>query len=350
MNDLRLSLSRSLILSVLAILFLAAFSTFALQSGCPATSGSPCLLQTQSDSVNVVKFGNGGTLVAGLNGGNIAVWDSDAGSLVRQEQIHSGDVAGLAFQPFNRTIVTGSRSNADAVGIYQVLLCCNLLRTFRTARRPVEFVETDSQGIAAFAGYSENSIDVLNLEEGQLLITFEGSGRLISMHYEPTFNLLAAIHSDGNLRVWSVPDRTIIYQKQVQVSFSTDGREASVEFSRDGSTLALGECTGTREGNCTDGAVRTFDALTGDPITRLAGHSGAVSAVAFHPTRNHLLAAVSHSGGVQDIKIWDLQSESASAQFEENGAAVLDIEYSADGNRLAIASRSSTITVLKVGS
>ena len=82
MIDLKLSLSRSSVFFFLALLFLLAFSTFALQTGCPPSSGAPCRLQTQSDSVNVVKFGNGGTLVAGLNGGSIAVWDSSAGTLL----------------------------------------------------------------------------------------------------------------------------------------------------------------------------------------------------------------------------------------------------------------------------
>jgi eukaryotic-like serine/threonine-protein kinase len=100
----------------------------------------------------------------------------------------------------------------------------------------------------------------------------------------------------------------------------------SLEFSPDGKRLASADSAG---------AVKVWDARTGQETLNLKGHS-----VAFSPNGN-LLAAGSNGG----IKVWDVATGHVTVTLKGDNAAMGSVVFSPDGKRLASATWNVTVKV-----
>lgn len=111
------------------------------------------------------------------------------------------------------------------------------------------------------------------------------------------------------------------------------GNEAlitSVAFSTNGSWVASGS---------TDGAVRVFDAATGEQPIQFRGHESPVYAVACSPGGQHLASAAAD----MSVRIWNMRTGDELALLEGHEGVVTSLAYGADGRTLVSGSSDGSL-------
>lgn len=95
-----------------------------------------------------------------------------------------------------------------------------------------------------------------------------------------------------------------------------------------------------------DDTVVLWDAIAGEELAVLAGHTGRVTALAFNPDGS-LLASGSEDGG---LILWDADSGDQRAALEGHTARVQGLAFGGDGSVLASVSRDGSLKLWDVGS
>jgi len=104
----------------------------------------------------------------------------------------------------------------------------------------------------------------------------------------------------------------------------------SVAFSPDGTRLASAS---------EDGAVKLWDAATGQVVRTLTGHKEGVRCVAFSPDGTRLASASMD----RTVKLWDVATGQGVHTFTGHADAVLSVAFDPNGKRLASASWDKTV-------
>src|SRR5262245_36518890 len=101
-----------------------------------------------------------------------------------------------------------------------------------------------------------------------------------------------------------------------------NGTVYSVTFSPDGKRMATGS---------DDGAVRLWDAATGQELLNVNGHTGFISSVAFSPDGKRLAIGSSD----HTVRLWDAATGQELLTLKERLGYALSVAFSPDGKRLA---------------
>jgi hypothetical protein len=139
--------------------------------------------------------------------------------------------------------------------------------------------------------------------------------RILGLAYSPNSQHLAVVASD-RISIWEVGDhpQVITVMEQPQLT--------SVEFSRDGQTLATAGA---------DRLVRTWNAKNGQPIATLTGHTDRVIDATFSPD-GRTLASCGMDG---TVRLWDLLTQEELAVLRDHTGQVNGVTFSPDGNQLS---------------
>jgi RNA polymerase sigma factor (sigma-70 family) len=112
----------------------------------------------------------------------------------------------------------------------------------------------------------------------------------------------------------------------------TLGGVGSMAYSPDGKRLA------SPNG---DNTANVWDALTGQELLSLKGHTGRVLSVAYSPDGKRLASAASD----KIVKVWDAQTGKELRTLKGDSGEVYSLVYSPDGKHLASTSEDKTVTV-----
>ena len=245
-----------------------------------ATARALALLPTERP-VHSVSFSLDGTLAAGLDNGQVELWEVETGERIGTLRHAGWGRVAVVFSPDGTRLASGARD--QVIKVWDV-----------ETRREV--------GAWEVAQHSDFSWD-------------------ISVAFSPDGSRLVSGFQDGTVRLWDVGTQT-----EVATFEGHTDRVASVAFSPDGGLLASG---GTWE----DPTVRLWDAATQAQVAMLRGHRSEVRSVAFSPPDGATLAS---AGGWQDptVRLWDVATHEEVATLKEHRGRVLSVSFSPDGATL----------------
>jgi WD40 repeat protein/DNA-binding SARP family transcriptional activator len=220
---------------------------------------------------------SGGTAASDRGGDTVPVWDLDTGELRVTLEGHDGLVAGAAFSPDGRRLVTGGHDGTvkvwDAVTGEQQ-------DTFELAE-PALAVSFDAEGWTAVSG-DDGRVTVWDDGSAEPRTRLHGHARTVhAVEFGPGGMLVTGDHA-GLAVVW---DGT---SGRVLATLQHSGPIAQIGVSADGRRVAT---TGD------DGTVRIWDPMTGEESLTLFGHEMGAFGVAFSPD-GRLLATTSPDGTV----------------------------------------------------
>jgi hypothetical protein len=144
--------------------------------------------------------------------------------------------------------------------------------------------------------------------------------------YSPDGQRLASAGADGAVKVWDA--RT----GQEALSLKGGSGITHVAFSPDGQLLA---------GADVNMSVQVWDTRTGELSLTLKGHTSRVESVAFSPDGRRLASAAWD----RTVKIWDAATGQEALTLKDPTGAVNSVAFSPDGRRLASAGWDDTVKV-----
>jgi WD40 repeat protein/serine/threonine protein kinase len=184
------------------------------------------------------------------------------------------------------------------------------------------------------AGTANGEVRLWRTDTGRPLLTLKGHTNWVqSVAFSPAGKLLASGSTDQTVRVWEAQSGQC-----VKVFSSSTARFWSVAFSMDGSLVA---------GAGADHNIHLWEvaATSETPFKILAGHTGWVKSVAFSPD-NKTLASGSND---HTVRVWDIHTGECRQTLSGHTHWVWSVAFSPDGRFLASGSADHTIRLWQAG-
>jgi WD40 repeat protein/predicted Ser/Thr protein kinase len=278
------------------------------------------------EGIWALTFSPDGTRLASAGDDRTAcLWDAATGALLATCRGHTSKVLSVAFSPDGARLVTASadgtvrqwkagtgrkveapydrHSGEVAAAVYspdgQWVASAGSDRTVRVWRA------TDRQDVAVLHGHTGAVIRVAFTADGRRLASLSSDLRTLGWR------------GDGTVRVWDVNPRATLPVLRGHTNYVYP-----VAYSPDGRWIASGDW---------DGAVRLWDAATGEPCATLP-HPGVVRTLAFGPDGRWLVTACD---GDDRLRLWDVATGRVRKEVRGPGTSVRVLAVSPDGARVA---------------
>jgi WD40 repeat protein/serine/threonine protein kinase len=197
----------------------------------------------------VAVSGDGSTLAAGMNGGQVGTWRVSSGEILKQTASNVGRVASIAFAPDGRCLAFGGKSGG--LGVW-----CDGVETRFEHHAAVNSVQFSPDGATIATASGDRRILLWNTETLEVTKTLgelageRHNGDVYEVAFSPSGKLLASGSRDGSARLWDVQSGRLL-----RVFKGHQDRVYGVSFSPDGSTLASAS---------KDMTVRLWNVTTGE--------------------------------------------------------------------------------------
>ena len=302
-------------------------------------SGEKLLIcKGHTDWVQSVAFRPDGRQVAsGARDGTAILWDQvTAGEIWRRKE-HIHQISGVAFSPDGKTLATASEDRAVklwdvATGDLQATLTGHMAWAISVAFSP------DGRYLASAS--DDTTVKLWDIASRQEVCTFRGHLKGVrAVAFHPNGHQLAAASPalfsrdgavkllDATVKFWDMTSA----QQGLRILRGHTDVVRCVRFSHDGQWLASGSA---------DGAVKLWEATSGQQIRTLTGHNRWVESVAFSPDGRYLVSASSFD---RRINLWDTTKGQVLRQFLGSTDAAT---FTPDGRQLVWASRNGSVRLV----
>jgi WD40 repeat protein len=174
-------------------------------------------------------------------------------------------------------------------------------------------------GLLAVGG-SENTVQVLAVDSGRVLLTYRGhAGEISALAWSQDGSRVASASSDGTVQMWSVPAGEPLGTYR--------GHNAPVR-------ALVREPRGDRFASAgDDGTVQVWkDCADASPLARYTGHSGPVNAACWTPSGRYLLTG----GQDRALRIWEAGDPTQETLAGRDDASITALSYAPTGSFIAV--------------
>ncbi len=300
---------------------------------------------------------DGQHLVTGGSDGSIVVWDADTGQRLKAFAGLAAPVTSIAFSPDGSLLASASADNQRIVWDF-------------AAGRPLldlpgheDAARAQSLSTVLFSPNGEYLLSTAQFEESGIWEVV--SGREI-LHFEDSAGPTAAFSPDGRTvalmtaawdisgalvdaagpaglgnesaiitwseRLFDYADPFIEFVAPSSEIDSVFQEPGSVSYSPDGSRLLT---------TVISSLAVMRDALTGEPLFTLTGHTSIINGTAYGPNGNRVATA----GADGTVRVWDAGSGQLLLLLQGHRDEVIQVAFSPDGQRLATTSLDGTTKV-----
>jgi len=345
-------------------------------------SGGNSVIRTFShDEVIVAEFSPDERYVVTASTGpehNARVYDASTGQLVTPPMQHSRIVRQAVFSPDSRRLLTAS--DDGTARLWEVPTGKEICPPMQHVR-PVRRAAFNRDGTRVVTACDDGAARIWDAASGRLAMPpLTHSNAVVSAEFSPDGRLIVTASLDQTARLWDAftgkpISLTLLHPQPVYVAaFSPDGRRVVTVCSSQGRgaerTRSFGQvwdvATGQRRGSplrhdhvvyyaefgpdgrrvvttSQDGTARVWDASTGRQLASSLRYGRALVQARFSPDGRRV--AVGTSEGV--VQILDAATgEAITPQLVQPALhSLIDLRFSADGQRLLIASGAQTVSL-----
>ncbi len=305
-----------------------------------------------ADQVNVVGFSPDGKTIAsgGLLESDIHLWDADTGKPIKKLTGPGSYVTSLSFSHDGKTLAAGHAGKMGGPSGYVTLTDLasgERKRTLQDFRQLVHSVAFNNKGDILAVGVGDGAMRlyaypkvVENANEPEYWAQLDNGGATYNVAFSADDKLLIRCGPDG-VKVFSVAHPGQAFQVSVPKRTVThpnpEEHFATAITSADSKTLITG---------ASDGVLRMIDLETGQVVSSLRGHAGAMRSLALHPKGTQIASA----GSDCMVRLWDFDIVLQARDYVGHEAAVWSAAFSADGKQVVSASGDQTVRIWEVGS
>lgn len=290
------------------------------------TSERVATLERHSDAVSSAQWSPDGQWIATTSfDGQVIVWNGTDGAYVGTLSLADA-ITGVAWSPDSTRLLTYG-ATGRALGVWSAA-------TQALSSEPVT-VFTNEQVIAGvawspdgayFLAYSRSGDIRIFGVDGSVITQLLGHGDGInSAVWNHDAMLVLSSGDDGTARVWQVLEMGLpVGEGEVQRFAAPDGQVFVAGWNANESQIASGY---------EDGAIRIWDATSGEEMAQLVGHEVTVKVLAWNPSQNRLA-----SGDINGrVIIWDAQAGQPLFTLE-HGGEIFSIQWNRAGTQLLVSS------------
>jgi WD40 repeat protein len=260
----------------------------------------------------------------------VRIWDTASGAKLHEMGPHAAQGFGLAYSPDGNLLASGGGFEViiwDAVSGAQMGSITTGVFVFRLVWSP------DGRRIAV-VGDSSSHIPIIDAITGELIDQVDTplENVLWSVAFSPNGKLMAVGDYQGNITVFHMPDKKIVYESK-----EGSGSPWDIEFSPDGSLLAT--CNGS-------GGIYAWDTSTwtlNPNLTKLDAHdrqAGCADGAFSADSSVYFSAGLDHR-----LVEWNIATGEKLGE-QTIGSAIWTASMSADGTTLALALDNGKVRIL----
>ncbi len=251
------------------------------------------------------------------------VWELNSGREIHKLTGHTDVVGAVAFSADGRTLASGGWDKSIKIWDVASGQLRHTLRGHEERLADLAFSPTDNNFLAS-AGW-DATIRFWQCATGTESGVWRGhADKVKALAFSPDGKSLASGGDDEAIRVWSVPDVSLI------VEIPTGNWVTALVYESGGATLMSG---GLRQ-------VTGWAVPSGVPSYRLTGQTQTVAALAFAP-RHKILAATQHL----NLKLWDLGADKSVQTLGPHELTIQGLAFSPDEKLLASADAAGVVKV-----